>query len=43
MRAYGESGSLKRKIVLITGSASGIGESIARAFHVQGSKVAIRV
>lgn len=29
------------KTMLITGSAGGIGESIARAFHAQGSKVAI--
>jgi NAD(P)-dependent dehydrogenase (short-subunit alcohol dehydrogenase family) len=34
-------GSLKGKTVLITGGASGIGESIARAFHGQGSKVAV--
>jgi D-xylose 1-dehydrogenase len=34
-------GSLKGKTVLITGSTSGIGESIARSFHAQGSKVAI--
>jgi NAD(P)-dependent dehydrogenase (short-subunit alcohol dehydrogenase family) len=34
-------GSLKDKTVLITGGASGIGESIAQAFHAQGSKVAI--
>ena len=34
-------GSLKDKAVLITGGASGIGESIARAFHAQGSRVAI--
>ena len=34
-------GSLKDKSVLITGGASGIGESIARSFHAQGSKVAI--
>jgi NAD(P)-dependent dehydrogenase (short-subunit alcohol dehydrogenase family) len=34
-------GSLKSKAVLITGGASGIGESIARAFHAQGSRVAI--
>lgn len=34
-------GSLKGKAVLITGGASGIGESIARAFHAQGSRVAI--
>ncbi|MFC1457597.1 SDR family NAD(P)-dependent oxidoreductase [Microvirga arabica] len=34
-------GSLKGKSVLITGGASGIGESIARSFHAQGSKVAI--
>src|SRR5215207_4740046 len=33
--------SLKGKSVLITGGASGIGESIARAFHAQGSKVAV--
>jgi Dehydrogenases with different specificities (related to short-chain alcohol dehydrogenases) len=34
-------GSLKDKTVLITGGASGIGESIAVAFHAQGSKVAV--
>jgi len=34
-------GSLKGKTVLITGGASGIGESIARSFHDQGSKVAV--
>jgi NAD(P)-dependent dehydrogenase (short-subunit alcohol dehydrogenase family) len=34
-------GSLKGKTVLVTGGASGIGESIARAFHGQGSKVAV--
>lgn len=34
-------GSLKGKAVLITGGASGIGESIARGFHAQGSRVAI--
>ena len=34
-------GSLKGKTVLIAGGASGIGESIARSFHAQGSKVAI--
>jgi D-xylose 1-dehydrogenase len=33
--------SLRGKAVLITGGASGIGESIARAFHQQGSKVAV--
>ncbi|QFU17911.1 SDR family NAD(P)-dependent oxidoreductase [Microvirga thermotolerans] len=34
-------GSLKDKTVLVTGGASGIGESVAAAFHAQGSKVAI--
>jgi D-xylose 1-dehydrogenase len=34
-------GSLRGKTVLITGGASGIGESIARAFHAQGSRVAV--
>jgi NAD(P)-dependent dehydrogenase (short-subunit alcohol dehydrogenase family) len=34
-------GSLKGRTVLITGGASGIGESIARSFHAQGSKVAV--
>ena len=33
-------GSLKGKSVLITDGASRIGESIARSFHAQGSKVA---
>jgi NAD(P)-dependent dehydrogenase (short-subunit alcohol dehydrogenase family) len=32
-------GSLKGKSVLITDGASRIGESIARSFHAQGSKV----
>jgi NAD(P)-dependent dehydrogenase (short-subunit alcohol dehydrogenase family) len=34
-------GSLKDKAVLITGGASGIGEAIARAYHAQGSRVAV--
>jgi NAD(P)-dependent dehydrogenase (short-subunit alcohol dehydrogenase family) len=34
-------GSLRGKTVLITGGASGIGESIARSFHAQGSNVAV--
>ena len=34
-------GSLKGKNVLITGGASGIGESIADAFHAQGCHVAV--
>ena len=34
-------GSLRGKTVLITGGASGIGESIARAFHAQGGRVAV--
>lgn len=34
-------GSLKGKTVLVTGGASGIGESIAEAFHGQGCKVAV--
>ncbi|WP_210495344.1 SDR family NAD(P)-dependent oxidoreductase [Microvirga antarctica] len=34
-------GSLKGKAVLITGGASGIGASIAEAFHAQGCRVAI--
>src|SRR5919112_3863891 len=34
-------GSLKGKTVLITGGASGIGESIVRSFHAQGSRVAV--
>ncbi|TPN81069.1 SDR family oxidoreductase [Mesorhizobium sp. CU2] len=33
--------SLKDRTVLVTGGASGIGESIARAFHAQGCSVAI--
>jgi D-xylose 1-dehydrogenase len=33
-------GSLKGKAVLVTGGASGIGESIVEAFHAQGSRVA---
>ena len=32
--------SLEDKVVLITGGASGIGESIVRKFMQQGSKVA---
>lgn len=34
-------GSLKDQTVLITGGASGIGESIAVAFHAQGCKVGV--
>jgi NAD(P)-dependent dehydrogenase (short-subunit alcohol dehydrogenase family) len=33
-------GSLKGKTVLVTGGATGIGESMVEAFHAQGSKVA---
>ena len=31
---------LKDRVVIVTGGAGGIGESITRAFHAQGSKVA---